>query len=223
MKKLRSILCLMLLLVASFVFVACGENVVNFNNNVFTTGNNDYDQYVVVSDQKVVFNHDAEEDTSGATYFGEADKNYDWDGKQSTLSFKLNVNSLQEEGNLTCWILSFNKLNGEDYQHVTEIRFGLAKTADGYVANELTGINWANRSEYSDITTNGQAVSVNNGVVEVAFKIAYENGTLTYTMSLNETNLQNTQQVAGIVGLRSLWNASTNVDGTELTELKFTK
>ena len=161
---------------------------------------------------------------SGATYFGEEDKNLDWDGTEMTIEYDLDL-SVLEEGKYTSWVLAFNKNSGStetpSYGHVDEIRIGIAKTANGFVAAELNGV-WHDAEKDYETIVNGafEEKAFEGEKANVLITISYEEGTLEYSFDVNDTVITNEKAVEGIVGLRNLWNAAVNVDGVEISNLK---
>lgn len=160
---------------------------------------------------------------SGSTYFNEEDKNLDWDGTQTTISFDLDLKNI-DEGDFTAWILSFNSANTTEetttYNHTYEIRLGIAKTAEGYKIAELEGINWS-EADYNNITASDKIVQDEDGILNVSFVVSYADNTLNYTFQVNDASIENTASETGaIVGFRSLWNAVTNTDDVVLLNLQ---
>ena len=160
---------------------------------------------------------------SGSTYFNEEDKNLDWDGTQTTISFDLDLKNI-DEGDFTAWILSFNSANTTEetttYNHTYEIRLGIAKTAEGYKIAELEGINWS-EADYNNITASDKIVQDEDGILNVGFVVSYADNTLNYTFQVNDASIENTASETGaIVGFRSLWNAVTNTDDVVLLNLQ---
>ena len=160
---------------------------------------------------------------SGSTYFKEEDKNLDWDGSQTTISFDLDLKNI-DEGDFTAWILSFNSANTTEetttYNHTYEIRLGIAKTAEGYKIAELEGINWS-EADYNNITASDKIVQDEDGILNVSFVVSYADNTLNYTFQVNDASIENTASETGaIVGFRSLWNAVTNTDDVVLLNLQ---
>lgn len=168
----------------------------------------------------IVLNKEAESGSGASTYFGEEDKNYDWDGTAMTLSMDLDLTALDEEGEFTIFVLGFNKEAEGAYSHVDEIRFGIAKTADGYKVNELTGVGYNDDTDYAAIVAGDK--SFTSTEITASFEIAFdaETNALTYTMTVGGQELANEKTTAeDVVGLRYLWNAYLNGDGVELSNL----
>ena len=168
----------------------------------------------------IVLNKEAESGSGASTYFGEEDKNYDWDGTAMTLSMDLDLTALDEEGEFTIFVLGFNKEAEGAYTHVDEIRFGIAKTADGYKVNELTGVGYNDDTDYAAIVAGDK--SFTSTEITASFEIAFdaETNALTYTMTVGGQELTNEKITAeDVVGLRYLWNAYLNGDGVELSNL----
>lgn len=168
----------------------------------------------------IILNKDTEEGTGASTYFGEEDKNYDWDGTAMTLSMDLDLTALDEEGEFTIFVLGFNKEVDGAYSHVDEIRFGIAKTADGYKVNELIGVNYDDEADLAAILAGDKTFTATE--ITASFEIAFdaETNALTYTMTVGGQELANEKTTAeDVVGLRYLWNAYLNGDGVELSNL----
>ena len=167
-----------------------------------------------------VLNKDTQDNSGASTYFGEEDKNFDWDGTETTISFDLDLTALDEEGDFTIFVLAFNKEADGAYLHVDEIRFGIAKTADGYAANELLGVAYDDDLDYASIVTG--AKSFTEEKIAASFEISFdaETNALTYTMTVGGQELSGEKTTADdVVGLRYLWNACLNKDGAELSNL----
>ena len=167
----------------------------------------------------IVLNKDTENGTGASTYFGEDDKNYDWDGAQTTISFDLDLSGMQEN-DFSVWVLAFNKQTDDGYAHVNEIRFGIAKTADGFVVNELTGVAFDDETDLANILAGDKTFTESE--VTASFTVAFDSATkqLSYTMTVGGQELTNAQTMTeDIVGLRSLWNAYLKGDGIELSNL----
>lgn len=153
------------------------------------------------------------ETTGPSTYFGEEDKNLDWDGIEATVSFDLDLSKL-EEGQATTWVLAFNQ---EDYTFIDEIRFGIAKTENGFAVNELTGINHGNIDlDIAAIEAGGKTFTKNE--ISASFTVSYDkqNKGFTYSMKVGGVTLDGTSRTepADIVGFRYLWNASASADSS---------
>lgn len=100
---------------------------------------NVYSDACVQGRKGIILKKDVENETGASTYFGEADKNYDWNGSKMTLSFDLDLSALTETDDYTQFILAFNYQNGEQFVHADEIRFGIVKTENGFVVNQMSG------------------------------------------------------------------------------------
>lgn len=226
MKKFKSILCLMLLvLVSCTALAACGRTI-SYGFDTFSKDIFDGNANLTETKAGIVFNKansNADYDMSGATYFGEEDKNLDWDKNETTFTFTLDLSAM-ENWDFTAWVLSFNKKVDETYSHVDEIRFGIIKTTEGYKANEMMGVNHGN-DEYATILNNAKNVTTSNNKVKVAITVKADTEKLDYTFTFNDgAKIENSRQVANeIVGFRSLWNAATSCDGIVLSNLEKTK
>ena len=224
MKKFKSILCLMLLVLVSCTALAACDKTYGFD----TFSKEVYAGNVNLKETKegIVFNKSdstAKYGTSGATYFGEKDKNLDWNKSKTTFTFTLDLSAM-ENGDFTAWVLSFNKRENDAFSHVDEIRFGIVKTAEGYKANEMVGINHG-QNDYSLILNNAKSVTASNNKVKVAITVSATTDKLNYSFTFNDgAKIENSKNVASeIVGFRSLWNAATSRDGIVLSNLEKTK
>ncbi len=181
----------------------------------FTT----YASASVKNDVGIVLNKDTESNSGASTYFGETDKNYDWNGAETTISFDLDLSAM-EENDFTIFVLGFNKQSGDNYVHVDEIRIGIAKTADGFVFDELIGVGYDDASDLAQIIDGEKTFT--ESAVTVSFKIAFDADVneLDYTISVNDDGISNSKTTADeVVGLRYLWNAYLKGDGVVLSNL----
>lgn len=186
--------------------------------NAFTT----YAAASTQGEKGIILNRDADNNTGASTYFGEEDKNYDWDGSEMTISFDLDLTALNEEGDFTILILAFNGENEGVYAHANEIRIGIAKTATGYAMNELVSGSYSDDAvAYSEIVAANKNFTATE--VTASFTVAYEEegNELTYTLKVADQSVENTKTDSNdaIVGLRYLWNSDLNKDGVELSNL----
>ena len=169
----------------------------------------------------IILNTDTEEETGASTFFGEEDKNLDWDGAETTISFDLDLTALNEEGDFTIFVLAFNGENEGAFAHANEIRIGIVKTAEGYAMNEMVSGFYEDAAAYEAITAAGKNFTETE--VTVSFKVAYEaeNNELTYTLSVADQSIENTKTDSNdeIVGFRYLWNSDLNKNGAELSNL----
>ena len=125
-----------------------------------------------------------------------------------------------QENDFSVWVLAFNKQTDDGYAHVNEIRFGIAKTADGFVVNELTGVAFDDETDLANILAGDKTFTESE--VTASFTVAFDSATkqLSYTMTVGSQELTNAQTMTeDIVGLRSLWNAYLKGDGIELSSL----
>ncbi len=189
--------------------------------SLFTT----YASECTQGEKGIVLNREGEgtATTSASTYFGEQDKNYDWDGSEMTISFDLDLTALSNEGDYTIFVLGFNKQVKGEYSHANEIRIGIQKTATGYAMNDMVSGDY-NGNIGDAITTAGK--NFTSSTVTASFKISYTdatpaNGTLTYTLTVADQSVSGTRtdNNGKIVGLRYLWNSDLNKDGVELYNL----
>ena len=234
MKKfLTTLSCFCLLVFVGIGLVGCNDP--ELNNYGFDASISPYNAKVLVTEAGVIMNRqdDTEITSSGTTYFGQEDKNLEWNGKNATFNFVLDVSSM-EENDFTMWVLGFSKHNGDGtYSHGgEEIRFGIAKTSGGFVANSLVGIDHndtTGEENLASITTGGINVNVgSDNKVNVTIKVSfYENNeqqlTTNYTFLLNETTISPAEKPLPnpVVGFRYLWNARTNCDGVVFSNLTY--
>lgn len=232
-KALIGIVASVFLVISAILLSACcGTSATKYDYSAFQNdyqGNTNLEER---ADDGIIMVRNTEGDTcegsgefreSGSTYFNEEDKNLDWDGTQTTISFDLDLKNI-DEGDFTAWILSFNSANTTEetttYSHTYEIRLGIAKTAEGYKIAELNGINWS-EEDYNNITASDKIVQDEDGILNVSFVVSYADNTLNYTFQVNDTSIENTASETGaIVGFRSLWNAVTNTDDVVLLNLQ---
>lgn len=232
-KALIGIVASVFLVISAILLSACcGTNATNYDYSAFQNdyqGNTNLEER---ADDGIIMVRNTEGETcegsgefreSGSTYFNEEDKNLDWDGTQTTISFDLDLKNI-DEGDFTAWILSFNSANTTEetttYSHTYEIRLGVAKTAEGYKVAELGGIFWSEQ-DYNNIIASNTLVQDEDGILDVSFVVSYESETLTYSFIVNDESIENTASETGaIVGFRSLWNAVTNTDDVVLLNLQ---
>ena len=173
-----------------------------------------YSANVEQGEKGVILKPSTDDPTTGpATYFGSADeKNYSWDGTESSISFNLDLTGLGNN-QATTWVLSFNKLtDGTTYEFADEIRFGISRDSSGVLhANELTGINHNNiDADIANIEGSGSETITGNDI-KASFSMSYDNSskTLSYSMNIGDAVFTGTHaETEDIVGFRSLWNAS---------------
>lgn len=216
-KVLSTFACLALVIVSAMLFAACGDpKTYGFDETGMYCANCE------VTNKGVVMNEDTENDTYGSTYFGETDKNKDWDGSAITVTFKLDV-SVLEDGDFTSWVLGLNKLNGEAYVHTEEVRVGIAKQGDVYYMNELTGINYDDALDFDAVVTGGHTIEVNNGKAQVSISLEWADDVVEYEIDVNGEKVTNQKTAVGVVGFRYLWNANASVNGVVISDLEFTE
>ena len=172
-------------------------------------------------DNGIILNKDTANGTGASTYFGETDKNYDWDGSEMTLAFELDLSALSATDDYTMFVLAFNYKNGDEYTHADEIRFGIVKTDDGFVVNRMDGA--------ADDAANVAAIkgegsqSFTASKISASFTFAYDADTkeFTYSMTIGGKAFGDITrtELNDLVGLRYLWNARLNKDGVELSNL----
>lgn len=154
-----------------------------------------------------------EETTGPSTYFGETDKNYDWNGSKLAVRFTLDASTLTSDQAVS-FVLGFNKTEEESFSHVDEIRFGVTNSEDIFYANELSGINHGEiEKDISEIKAGKEISSVDSVPCEFVVSYDAESDTFTYSISAGGVNLAENKtrtEVADIVGLRYLWAASLN-------------
>lgn len=192
--------------------------------DVFKNGS-PYSVNVEQGEKGVILKPSTDGSTTGpATYFGSDDeKNYSWDGTESSISFNLDLSGL-ENGQATTWVLSFNKLDGTTYKFAYEIRFGIFRDSSGVLhVNELTGINHDNiAADIANIEGSGSKTITGNDI-KASFTMSYDKSskTLSYSMNIAGAEFTGTPvETEDIVGFRALWNASLSADSAvELYQL----
>ena len=184
-----------------------------------------YSSNVEQGEKGVILKPSTEYFTTGpATYFGSSDdKNYSWDGTESTISFNLDLSGLKNK-QATTWVLSFNKLNGTNYEYADEIRFGISRDSSGVLhVNELTGLNHNNiDADIANIEGSGSETITGNDI-KASFSMSYDKSSKTLSYSMNIAGAVFTgdhPETEDIVGFRALWNASLSADSAvELYQL----
>ena len=185
-----------------------------------------YSANVEQGEKGVILKPSTDDPTTGpATYFGSADeKNYSWDGTESSISFNLDLSGLGNN-QATTWVLSFNKLSdGTTYEFADEIRFGISRDSSGVLhVNELTGINHDNISaDIANIEGSGSKTITGNDI-KASFSMSYDKSSKTLSYSMNIAGAVFTgdhPETEDIVGFRALWNASLSEDSAvELYQL----
>lgn len=182
---------------------------------------NVYSDACVQGRKGIILKKDVENETGASTYFGEADKNYDWNGSKMTLYFDLDLSALTETDDYTQFILAFNYQNGEQFVHADEIRFGIVKTENGFVVNQMSGAS-DDASNIAAIKGEG-AQTFTDVEISAGFTFEFDKETkeLTYSMTVAGKSFDEVTrtEVNDLVGLRYLWNARLNKDGVELSNI----
>ncbi|MDY4788921.1 MAG: type II secretion system protein [Bacilli bacterium] len=154
-------------------------------------------------------------DGSGpTTYFTETDKNLDWDGSATTVSFDLDLSSMENNDNVQ-FSLGFNGTNGSQN---TEIMVGLAKSNDKYYAlapmtncfSDDAG-NWG-KGNLAVILRDGE--EINNSKVTVSMKLEVIGDTIHYDIKVAnyEKSGDHVNKIANIGGFRYLWNTYNSIE-----------
>lgn len=183
-----------------------------------------FDEFTVYSSKStkgtkgIVCNLDTDANAGPSTYFGEEDKNLEWDGSKTTISFQLDLSAL-EENDFTIWDLSFNKEKDGQFANTAEyeLRFGIAKTADGFVVCDLfvPGVTFNAETDLAEILKSDK--TFDETTVTVSFEVEIDSdNVMTYTITVGDVEMEGTGTfTCDVVGFRSLWNAFTNQDGVE--------
>ncbi len=184
-----------------------------------------------VFDEFVMYDSGSEKGTKGivcgldtsanagpSTYFGEADKNLDWDGSKTAISFTLDLSAM-EKNDFTIWDLAFNKKAGDAYVNTAEyeLRFGIAKTADGFTVCDLfvPGVTFNEDTDRAEILKSDKTFT--GTTVDVTFEAEInDDNVLSYTISVGDVEMKGTGTFeCEVTGFRCLWNAFMSGDGVE--------
>lgn len=166
----------------------------------------------------IVCNLDTDANAGPATYFGEADKNLEWDGRKTTIGFMLDLSELKEN-DFTIWDLSFNKKEGDEFKNTAEyeLRFGIAKTAKGFVVCDLfvPGVTFNAETDLAEILKSDK--TFDESTVSVSFEAAIDEGNvMTYAITVGDVKMEGEGTfTCDVVGFRTLWNAFMNQNGVE--------
>ena len=175
---------------------------------------------------------------SANTYFGEADKNFDYTNGMD-ISYTVNVDPAKmTEGTHAVWSLALNGTNGA---YLTELPTYFLGTENGVkFAYQFAGVDdretvMANESAYTiteagNYTVTYTLTTAENGVLNVAVTLKDAANKTLYTANASTfTVIENEEYTAGTVveedmidGVRYLWLTRANVDvvvaGVEITE-----
>lgn len=166
----------------------------------------------------IVCNLDTDANKGPSTYFGEEDKNLEWDGSKTAISFQLDLSEL-EVNDFTIWDLAFNKKEGNKFVNTAEyeLRFGIAKTAEGFVVCDLfiPGINFNNETDLAEILKSSKTFG--ESIVTVSYEVAIDDSNvMTYAITVGDVKMEGTGTfTCDVVGFRCLWNAFMNRNGVE--------
>ena len=110
---------------------------------------------------------------SASTYFGETDKNYDWQEGGMNVSYTVKIGEMAE-GDFSVWSLALNETDGK---YLTELPTFFVGTEDGikFIYN-FTGV----ENDYATLVSDETAVASNNEIEKV--KKAVQN--ITYESEL---------------------------------------
>lgn len=241
MKKFTKIIASFALVVLLGATLAgCGANVLwsadlsNGNNGLFGI-------YGIVEDGEnfVTLKRNENQNYAGSTYFGETDKNYDWNngGMSVELSLDLSASNFAN-GDYMVWSLALNQKDGT---YITENAVFFVGTENGVkFIYKNVGVD----ADYEALANEENAVSVTSGVYTVVFDYdIVEKDEVILNIILKDASFKevykstNNQVVAinhqayvsglalvqnDIGGLRYLWLARTTVDA-KVTGLKITE
>ena len=166
----------------------------------------------------IVCGLDTSANAGPSTYFGEADKNLDWDGSKTAMSFTLDLSAM-EDNDFTIWDLAFNKKDGDAYVNTAEyeLRFGIAKTADGFTVCDLfvPGVTFDEDTDRAEILKSDKTFT--GTTVDVTFEAEInDDNVLSYTISVGDAEMTGTGTFeCEVTGFRCLWNAFMSGDGVE--------
>ena len=238
MKKFSKVLAaLSLVLVAALVMVACGGPTTLYKADFTQQGLFGLYGSAQLNQDNTLTLKSVEQDgvkVGPSTYFGESDKNYDWQegGMQVAVSFKVNHEELQD-GEYAVWSLGLNEKDGK---YLTELPAFFVGTQDGVkCVFKFTGVD----NDYVALAAQQDAVLLadgtytlryvfatkSNGEVEVTVKVEKEDGARVYASNaqtftvieptLHEGKDYTSQTVVKedmVKGLRYLWLVRASVD-----------
>ena len=212
----------------------------------FSNGNSEvfgiYGEIVNNNDDTITLKPDTKygaQSTAGSTYFGEADKNYDWKEGGMSVNFKVYVDEdVIQEGKHVVWTLALNEKYAADedagteekVEYLTELPVFFVGTADGvkFVYN-FTGVD---QDDYTALVSGEDAVTLATGYYTVGydFNVDEDNNVLVtvtlkdnsgkevYKSADNTFDVIDSTQYSGevkeemIEGLRYLWCVRTTTD-----------
>lgn len=231
-KLFTTLACIGMTAVTAFGFVGCNNTPTTIWSNDFNEGNagafvsanitDNVDGTITLNDTTAPNGST----TQNYTYFGNEDKNLDWEDNM-TISLKMKIeNDSMTEGDYIVWSLA---LNGEDGNNMTEFPAFFVKGAEKVkFVYEFTGVdsyptvtNSAKAVELSDDTYELNYIFSENKNDEILIKVTLKdsNGNQVFT-SENEkiTVINNPQYTAGDIitedmvgGLRYLWLTRNSV------------
>lgn len=232
-------------LVSCATLAACGGPKTLWQAD-FSNGNSEvfgiYGEIVNNNDDTITLKPDTKygaQSTAGSTYFGEADKNYDWKEGGMSVNFKVYVDEdVIQEGKHVVWTLALNEKYAADedagteekVEYLTELPVFFVGTADGvkFVYN-FTGVD---QDDYAALVSGEEAALLSTGYYTVGYDFnTEEDGTVKVTVTLkdnagkevyksadNTFDVIDSTQYSGevkeemIEGLRYLWCVRTTTD-----------
>ncbi|MBE7082806.1 MAG: hypothetical protein E7378_03955 [Clostridiales bacterium] len=178
--------------------------------------------------------------TSASTYFGEADKNYDWEKGGLTVSLKVKVDKTQMgAGKFAVWSLALNEKEDDNVNYLTELPAYFVGTEAGVkFVHKFTGVD----TDYDALVAQEDAVLLDDGYYtvnwqfdvnaddEVTLVVSLDNnaGQEVYASQENTFNVIDSSTNTGVVteemveGIRYLWLVRANAD-VVVDSLKITK
>ena len=179
---------------------------------------------------------------SASTYFGETDKNYDWQEGGMNVSYTVKIGEMAE-GDFSVWSLALNETDGK---YLTELPTFFVGTEDGikFIYN-FTGV----ENDYATLVSDETAVAIEEGEYTVKYMLSVnkdeqlevevclqdEGGRKVYssekeTFTVIEPELHEGKNYTNetivkeemVKGLRYLWLTRTSVD-VEVLALNITK
>jgi len=215
-------------LISGMIITGCFNNVIweaNLNNDLFGV-------YGTVEqvDDSLVLKRAQDQNYACSTYFGEEDKNFDWENGGLTVDLKVNIDTTKYgENDYSVWSLALNETDGK---YITENSVFFIGTENGV---KFIYKNVGVETDYNALKNEESAASLNSGdyTIRYDYNINNENE-ITLTINLLDSSnreiyrsIENEVVVIdhegytpntplnqdNVGGLRYLWLARTSVDG----------
>lgn len=242
MKKITKILSsVALVIMLGVTLTACGGAKVLWSADLTKGNNNLFGIYGTVQDNKnsITLKRAEGQNYAGSTYFGETDKNFDWNKGGLNVELTVNLKTTDfDNGDYSVWSLALNETDGK---YITETPVFFVGTANGVkFVYKNVGVD----TDYAALASDKDAVSVESGKYTIVFDYSVEdNDNVELKIQLKDaknkqvyesddiaiTAIDHAGYTGGqalkeenIKGLRYLWLARTTVD-TEVTGLKITE